>query len=109
MGTLAAAVSVPGPLRTARCCRSAADMPVTYDTYPGTSGRQHGDKNDTAPAAAAPGTASRSGPEKTRCPTPLITSLTVYADPTYRRSHLSRGAGTCHRRRGATAPAQVPS
>ena len=37
-----------------------------YARYPGTSGRQHGDRNVTAPAAAATGIASSSGPDDTR-------------------------------------------
>ena len=37
-----------------------------YARYPGTSGRQHGDRNVTAPAAAATGMASSSGPDETR-------------------------------------------
>src|SRR5215472_14776106 len=44
----------------------APDIPVMYDRYPGTSGRQHGDRNVTAPAAAATGIASSSGPDVTR-------------------------------------------
>src|SRR6185437_606057 len=45
---------------------SAPDMPVMYARYPGTSGRQHGERNVTAPAAAATGIASSSGPDDTR-------------------------------------------
>ena len=48
---------------------SAPDIPVMYARYPGTSGRQQGDRNVTAPAAAATGMASSSGPDETRLPT----------------------------------------
>ncbi len=44
----------------------APDIPVRNDRYPGTSGRQQGDRNVTAPAAAATGIASSSGPDATR-------------------------------------------
>jgi hypothetical protein len=37
-------------------------MPVTKEMKPGTSGRQQGDKNVTAPAAAATGRARNSEP-----------------------------------------------
>ena len=56
----AAATAAPSALA------SAPDMPVMYARYPGTSGRQHGDRNVTAPAAAATGMASSSGPDPTR-------------------------------------------
>src|SRR5579863_1252120 len=46
-------------------------MPVTNERYPGTSGRQQGDRKVTAPAAAATGSARSSGPEVTSWPTPL--------------------------------------
>jgi hypothetical protein len=46
----------------------APAIPVTNDRKPGTSGRQHGDRNVTAPAAAAIGMASSNGPELTSCP-----------------------------------------
>ena len=37
-----------------------------YARYPGTSGRQQGERKVTAPAAAATGMASSSGPDETR-------------------------------------------
>src|SRR5579863_9779535 len=49
----------------------APAIPVTNERYPGTSGRQQGDRNVTAPAAAATGSARSSGPEVTSWPTPL--------------------------------------
>src|SRR5580704_13681593 len=54
---------------------SAPDMPVMYARYPGTSGRQHGDRNVTAPAAAATGIASSSGPDDTRLTTDMPPSM----------------------------------
>jgi len=63
---------IPQPSRAWKVgeCRVAAltaepVIPVTYDRYPGTSGRQRGDRNVTAPAAAATGIASSTGPEAT--------------------------------------------
>src|SRR5258708_8192765 len=56
----------------------APDMPVTYDRSPATSGRHHGHRKVTAPAAAATGTPRRSGPELTRLPT-LMAGLPLAA------------------------------
>lgn len=39
------------------------DTPARYDKYPGTSGRQHGDANDTTPASAAAPKPNNSGPD----------------------------------------------
>ena len=50
-------------------------MPVTNDRYPGTSGRQHGERKVTAPAAAATGSARISGPEATSWAAPLMCPL----------------------------------
>ena len=50
-------------------------MPVTNDRYPGTSGRQHGERKVTAPAAAATGSARISGPEVTSWAAPLMCPL----------------------------------
>ena len=71
---------------------SAPDIPVMYARYPGTSGRQHGDRNVTAPAAAATGMASSSGPEWTRlvdahaCPGSVGTSVSVGMVPSMAES-----------------------
>ena len=63
-----------------------------YARYPGTSGRQHGDRKVTAPAAAATGMASSSGPERTRlaalmaCPGSVGTSVSVGMVPSMAES-----------------------
>ena len=74
--TLAASASPPSPVRSAgTAVASAPDMPVMYARYPGTSGRQHGERNVTAPAAAATGMASSSGPDDTRLTTLIARPL----------------------------------
>ena len=53
----------------------APAMPVTKERYPGTNGRQHGERKVTAPAAAATGSARISGPEVTSWAAPLMCPL----------------------------------
>ena len=63
-----------------------------YARYPGTSGRQHGDRNVTAPAAAATGMASSSGPDDDQaghahaCPGSVGTSVSVGMVPSMAES-----------------------
>src|SRR5580692_3687204 len=77
--TLAAPASVlpatPSAAGSVVAVASAPDMPVMYARYPGTSGRQHGERNVTAPAAAATGMASSSGPDDTRLTTDMPPSM----------------------------------
>jgi hypothetical protein len=63
-------------------------MPVMYDRYPGTSGSTQGDRNVTAPAAAATGIASSSGPEETRLP--MLTTVLLPPSRFRRRELRSR-------------------
>src|SRR5690606_7815829 len=39
--------------RSRRACSSSTERPATNDTYPGTSGSTHGDRNETTPASSA--------------------------------------------------------
>src|SRR4051794_21211411 len=83
-----AAAEAAGAVAAAPSAVAVADppapaMPVTKDRYPGTSGRQHGDRKVTAPAAAATGSARISGPEVTSCPTPLTVASRGSAGPAF--------------------------
>src|SRR6516165_10537367 len=60
------------PATGAGCGPEAPAIPVTNDRYPGTSGRQQGERKVTAPAAAATGNARISGPDVTSWITPLM-------------------------------------
>src|ERR1700722_16845935 len=69
------AVPVSASAASGAAVASAPDMPVMYARYPGTSGRQHGERKVTAPAAAATGMASSSGPDDTRLTTDMPPSM----------------------------------
>jgi hypothetical protein len=67
-GEVEAGEGEAGDVEAGGAALPAPAIPVTNDRKPGTSGRQHGDRNVTAPAAAAIGIASSNGPELTSCP-----------------------------------------
>jgi len=71
--------------------RPRRTIPVMYARYPGTSGRQHGERNVTAPAAAATGMASSSGPDDTR----LMTLIRRVPFP-FGTALVSHGSGQRH-------------
>ncbi len=60
-----------------------------YARYPGTSGRQQGDRKVTAPAAAATGMASSSGPDETRLVALMAAPALVVLSQSGRRSALA--------------------